>query len=165
MGKRIGLISDTHIPVVDSDLPASVYKHLDECDLILHAGDFVDENFYKKLKSKYKIVGVLGNMDSLSLGRYLKTKEIIEIEGVKVGLTHGRGAPSGLIDLCIKEFNIDKVDVIVFGHSHQALIKKIKGVLFINPGSPTDTVFAPYKSMAILCVEKGEIKNAEIVKV
>ena len=49
-----------------------------------------------------------------------------------------------------ESFKNDKVDAIVFGHSHQPLVMRQGGVLFFNPGSPTDDIFAPYKSVGIL---------------
>ena len=58
----------------------------------------------------------------------------------------------------------EDVDVIVFGHSHTPLNEVEEGVLFFNPGSPTDKVFAPYNSIGILHVDKkikGEIIRLE----
>jgi hypothetical protein len=49
-----------------------------------------------------------------------------------------------------REFANKKVDVVVFGHSHHPMNEKIDDVLYFNPGSATDTVFAPYRSYGIL---------------
>ncbi|MBU1888025.1 MAG: metallophosphoesterase family protein, partial [Candidatus Omnitrophica bacterium] len=56
-----------------------------------------------------------------------------------------------------------KPDIIIFGHSHVPMNEYIDGVLFFNPGSATDTVFAPYRSYGIIEIENGEVK-AEIHK-
>ncbi len=47
-----------------------------------------------------------------------------------------------------------RLDCIVFGHTHQTMNKVIDGTLFFNPGSPTDTIFAPYNSVGFLKVQK-----------
>ena len=39
---RIGVISDTHIPVRAKHLPAALFCLFENVDLILHAGDLVD---------------------------------------------------------------------------------------------------------------------------
>ena len=40
----------------------------------------------------------------------------------------------------------------------------IEGVLFFNPGSVTDTVYAPYRSYGIIEIDKDGKINAEIHK-
>ena len=56
------------------------------------------------------------------------------------------------------------IDVVMFGHSHEPLNEKNGGVLYFNPGSPNDKVFAPYCSYGILDIsEKGII--GKIIKV
>jgi hypothetical protein len=59
----------------------------------------------------------------------------------------------------IKEF--EDIDCLVYGHTHQAENKMIDGVLFFNPGSPTDRRFAMYNSIGIL--ETGEKITGEII--
>jgi len=80
----------------------------------------------------------------------------------KIGLIHGYGAPKDIINTVRKEF--DKVDVIVFGHSHKAINIKKDGIIFFNPGSPTDSIFAPYKSYGIIEVGDKTIEG-KIVKI
>ena len=81
-------------------------------------------------------------------------KEIIKAGNFKIGLTHGEGAPEGIIDTVKKQFEKDKVDCIVFGHSHAPICERRENILFFNPGSPTDTIFAPFNSYGILEVDK-----------
>ncbi|MBU1147516.1 MAG: metallophosphatase family protein, partial [Candidatus Omnitrophica bacterium] len=73
------------------------------------------------------------------------------------------GSPEKLKDIMKEEFLAKKPDIIVFGHSHQPTNEYIDGVLFFNPGSPTETVIAPYRSYGVIEIDKGEIK-AEIHK-
>lgn len=147
---RIGVISDTHIPKMAKDIPKAVYNEFKNVDLILHAGDFVEADFLKKLKDFKKTIGVYGNLDSSEVTNILKAKEIIEVGGFRIGLIHGWGAPEGLTERIRTEFKDEKIDCIVFGHSHSPFNETKNGILFFNPGSPTDKIFAPYNSYGSL---------------
>ncbi|MCJ7744964.1 MAG: metallophosphatase family protein, partial [Actinobacteria bacterium] len=72
----------------------------------------------------------------------------IEIGEFRIGLTHGQGGPSGIVERVASEFR--EVDCIVFGHTHNALVREIEGVLFFNPGSPTDRKFTRRNTLGIL---------------
>lgn len=159
---RIIVLSDTHVPRMARDIPKAIYEEIAKADLVLHAGDFAEASFFEKLRKLKKTVGVCGNMDSRELSSALKAKEIIQAGKFRIGLIHGWGASEGLTDRVFEEFKSDNVDCIVFGHSHHPLNETIKKVLFLNPGSPTDKMFAPYNSYGIL--EAGEKMTAKIVK-
>lgn len=145
---RILVISDTHIPRTANDLPHEIYDEIPRVDMILHAGDFAEKSLYDKLSSLKPTTAVFGNMDSTELHQALKAKEIIEVEGFKIGLTHGHGSPRDLIETVRKEFR--GVDAIVYGHSHASENTVRDKVLFFNPGSPTDRVFAAVNTYGIL---------------
>ena len=154
---KILVISDTHIPVAAQDLPAEVYKAIEGVDMIFHAGDMVDAAVLEKLRSLKETKAVCGNMDSKEACMTLKTKEIINIGKFRIGLTHGYGAPSEIMQTVRKEF--DKIDVLVFGHSHAAMNVKKDGVLYFNPGSPTDKIFASKNSYGILEVTDKKVEG------
>lgn len=159
---RILVISDTHIPRSAHDLPEAIYKEIENVDMIVHAGDFVEKEVYDKLKSLRDLKAVCGNMDSGDLRRILKDKEVFEVEGFKIGLIHGYGAPANLLDTVKGEFK--NVDVIIFGHSHAALNMEKDGILFFNPGSPTDKIFAQSNTYGILETTPKKIEG-KIVKI
>jgi hypothetical protein len=154
---KILVLSDTHIPVAAQDLPEEVYKAIDGVDMIFHAGDIMDISVLKKLRSFKETKAVCGNMDSKELRAELKTKEIINIGKVKIGLIHGYGAPSEIVPTVRKEF--DKIDVLIFGHSHAAMNMQKDGVLYFNPGSPTDKIFASKNSYGILEITDKKIEG------
>lgn len=162
MTVKIGVLSDTHIPVAAADLPKEVCDGMADVDMIVHAGDLVEMSVLDMLSKIATVRAVRGNMDSAKVRSKLPDKDIVEIGGISIGLMHGWGAPSGLIELASREFK--DVDVIVFGHSHTPLIEKKNGILFFNPGSPTDKVFAPYNSYGILEVE-NKIITPRIIKI
>jgi len=159
---RIGVISDTHIPDAIDELPQKIYEDFKKVDLIIHAGDIVSLDTLNKLKKIKMVEAVYGNMDYPEVRKVLNQKEIINVGRFKIGIFHGRGAPSGLVELLKREFKNDKVDCIIFGHSHNPVNMVSDGVLFFNPGSVTDKVFAPYNSYGIL--EIGDKIIGEIIK-
>lgn len=159
---RIVVISDTHMPRTAQDLPDAIYKEIDKSDMILHAGDFVEIDILRKLRELKPTRAVCGNMDSQAIRNELKPKEIIEAGKFRIGLIHGYGAPAGLVDTVASEFT--GVNAIVFGHTHSPVNMIKDGVLFFNPGSPTDTVFAKVNSFGILEVTDDGIIG-KIVKI
>jgi putative phosphoesterase len=54
-------------------------------------------------------------------------------------------------------------DVVLYGHSHMPMLSGHDSMLLLNPGSPTQKRFAPYRSYGIL--EIGETIEARIVPV
>jgi putative phosphoesterase len=128
---KIGVISDTHATSFDQ-LPDQILRTLAEVDLIIHAGDFVARDVLDGLKRLGEVKAVAGNMDSKELKQILPEKEILIIEGKRVGIIHGWGSPYGIDDRVGGMF--DDVDIIVYGHSHYSQNEMKKGILFFNPG-------------------------------
>jgi putative phosphoesterase len=149
---RIGVLSDTHVRSVD-DVPQQILAVLAEVDLIVHSGDFVAKDVLDGLKQLGEVRAVRGNMDSEELKRLLPEKDLLTIEGIRIGIIHGWGAPFGIEDRVRGRF--DDVDIIIFGHSHHARNKTKEGVLFFNPGRAQD-------SFGILTIDE-EVRG-EIIK-
>ncbi len=158
---KILVISDTHIPRVAHDLPQKIYDEIEKVDMIIHAGDFVEKEIFDKLSTLKKTKAVYGNMDQSELRHILNQKEIIGVGKFKIGLIHGHGAPRDLIDTVAGEFS--GVDAVIFGHSHEATNIVRDGVLFFNPGSPTDKIFATSNSYGILEITDKSIEG-KIIK-
>lgn len=156
---KIGVISDTHIPINASEISNKIKKYFKGVDMILHAGDLVELSVMEELKKlTNRVEAVYGNMDSSETRATLPEKKTIKAGKYRIGLTHGSGAPESLVERIAKEFK--DVDIIVFGHSHIAMNKKINGVLFFNPGSATDVVFAKERTIGLLELNddiRGEI--------
>lgn len=159
---RIVVLSDTHIPRVAQDLPKDIYDAISEADMIIHAGDFVEKEFYDKLKGMKEMAAVCGNMDSVNLSNLLNQKEVVPAGKFRIGLIHGYGAPNDLLQTVKGEFA--GVDAIVFGHSHVPVNIVKDGILFFNPGSPTDKVFATVNSYGILEITDKKIEG-KIIKI
>ena len=135
-----------------------------KADMIVHVGDFCDVDLLTRLKQTKEVKAVYGNMDGLELRKLLPRQAVFQCEDVTIGLVHGEGAPEKLEERVALMFKGQKVDAIIFGHSHAPINKVINGILFFNPGSPTDTIRSPYLSYGILEV-KGKSIKGQIVKI
>jgi uncharacterized protein len=153
----LGVISDTHLH--GKPVPARVMRVLEGADLILHAGDILEMAVIEELAGIAPVFAVAGNMDLSDVARSLPVKRVVEVAGRRIGLIHGTGAPQQITERLRGEF--EGVDAIVFGHTHQAYNRVESGIYFFNPGSPTDRMFAPYRSLGLL--EVGEELAGRIV--
>jgi putative phosphoesterase len=149
---RIAVLADTHVYRLEH-LPKKLTAALSTVDLVIHAGDFTDVQVLKGLQKLTEVKAVYGNMDSAELKSMLPGKEVIRIGDKRIGIVHGSGGPWGIEERVRKVFQWDRVDVIVYGHSHQAQNKVIDNILLFNPGKAID-------SFGILTINggvKGEI--------
>ena len=157
----IGILSDTHSFVI----PTPVIERFKTVDLIIHAGDICNLQTLKFLKKIAPTKAVQGNMDEAAVKKELPLKEIIVCDGLRIGVTHGHlGDSREALKNAISSFKDDKMDVVIFGHSHLALNEKIGSTLYFNPGSPNDVVRAKFFSYGLITIEAGKIK-AEIIKI
>ncbi len=161
---KIGVVSDTHIPVVAPSIPQRVLEVFarEGVSLILHAGDVVSEEGLYDLMSVAPVRAVAGNMDRPSIRDSYPDVDVFEVEGVRFLLTHGWGDPFTLPRRILETYRNRGVRVMVFGHSHRPFNEEVEGVLLFNPGSPTDTIYAPRRSFGILEVEEGRVSGSII---
>ena len=152
---RIGVLSDTHLRDAGHgmaflhDLAIDYFSGI---DLLLHAGDVGDPSTLEVFK-EIPVYAVRGNTDSAD--SRLPSKRIVTVEGLRIGLIHGWGAANGLEARVGREFSDAAIDCLVYGHSHQPACHRRGGMLFFNPGSPTDRRSAPFHSVGILEVGEG----------
>jgi len=157
---RVGVLSDTHIPFAAARLPERVAEILSTMDAIIHAGDYQDLAVVEGLRSLGDFYGVCGNMDTPDIRRCLPERRIVHLGGFAIGVIHGWGAPHDLQPRVVAAFGGEKLDAIVYGHSHRACCELVNGVLVFNPGSPTDTRFADARTLGVLTLGKtitGEV--------
>lgn len=161
---RVLVISDSHIPQRAQDLPPEVWEAARQADAILHAGDLTDLWVYRALQRFAPTHGVCGNVDPPETTAVLPQRQVLELGGVRVGLTHGHlGHGASTPERALSAFAGAPVRVVVFGHSHQPLVEERDGVLLLNPGSVTDRRRAPWCSYAWLHIEDGRVR-AQLVR-
>ncbi len=168
---RIGLISDTHIPAAGPDLWPQVYDALRGVDLILHAGDLSVPEVIDWLERLAPVLAVSGNGDYGGWQRTvppadprLPESRVVSVDGLRIGLVHDfplpEAPPLRTVDGLTAHYFGGPVDVIVRGSTHAAEIATVKGMLVVNPGSPT---FPNHRSarlgtLGYLDIERGRAR-------
>ncbi|OZV12101.1 YfcE family phosphodiesterase [Tissierella sp. P1] len=135
---KIGIISDTHITKNIPSFIDFLDTYFKEVDIIVHSGDYISIEVIEALQKYKNFIGVWGNVDEPEVKNLIKEKEVVTIEGYRIGIFHGHGTISNTLDRAYEKFREDDVDIIIFGHSHQPLVKTKKGILMLNPGSLTN---------------------------
>ncbi len=157
---RIIVTADTHSQV----LPKPLLEDMKKADLVIHVGDFTDIKVLNMIRKFKEVRAVYGNMDSLELRKVLPQQDFLQCDQVRIALFHGEGATEGMVDRVRERFKTEKVQAVIFGHSHMPMNEVVDGVLYFNPGSPTDEIRAPYRSYGVLEVEGDRIKG-HIIKI
>ena len=154
----IGVLSDTHIPKKAKQLPTAVLKVFSRADHIIHAGDIISENVIAMLEEFAPVTAVAGNLDPSGLREKLGEKKIIRLGNLAFGIFHGHGEKGKTIQRVMDRFRDDRVDCIVFGHSHTPVCRYEGDVLLFNPGSPTDRRRNRYCSIGLIETEGAELR-------
>ena len=129
---KIGVLSDTHARELEPKLAGQLEQAFAAVDMIIHCGDLTSLAVLDGLKCP-QVLAVAGNMDDAVVGQMLPAKRAIKLEGHRIGIIHGYGAPQGLEERIRNEF--EEVEAIIYGHSHKPANHVKDGVLFFNPGS------------------------------
>ncbi|MBO0779934.1 MAG: metallophosphoesterase family protein [Ktedonobacteraceae bacterium] len=157
---RVGVISDTHIPHFKA-LPDAIWKHFDNVELIIHAGDLSILSVLAELETIAPVVAVQGNVEREEVVLKLPVKREVTIGGCRIGIVHILGEASRYAQTARREF--PNARVVVFGHSHNPYNQEHDGQLLFNPGSATDRRRQPACSIGLLSIDdekmsaKGEI--------
>jgi putative phosphoesterase len=146
-------LSDTHLKT--GEIPPQLQALLEECDIVVHAGDFSTVEAYNSFNAGGKLKAVFGNDDVPELKKLLPERLKFEVEGVKIGVVHEGGL--SVTDMTAQGYLAKEmdVDILIFGHLHRPLIEK-KEVMLVCPGSPTKPRMSN-PSVVELVIEKGSI--------
>jgi len=130
----LGVISDTHDNLNNLKKAFDIFvKH--GVEHIIHAGDFTSP-FTAKILMEFRggFTGIFGNNDGdkLLLSRVYESKihrqpHILALNDRKIVIMHEPDVVEALAAS-------GHYDIVIFGHTHKALIKKIGNTLLINPG-------------------------------
>ncbi len=148
-------MSDTHLPRFGRQLPEALLSGLRGADLILHAGDLTELFVLDQLAQVAPVEAVYGNVDGVGVLLALPAKRILHADGKRIGLVHGHGQAGSTPLRAQRAFAGEQLDAIVFGHSHSPYCQMVGGMLFFNPGSPTDRRREPRPSFGLLRVGAG----------
>ena len=154
---RLLIISDTHVPKRARDLPGGLWAAVEEADVVVHAGDWVDVSLLDELEQRSRrLVGVYGNNDHGVLRERLPEVARFEADGVRLGVVHETGSSQGRARRCSELF--PDLDVLVFGHSHIPWDSTTdSGLRLLNPGSPTDRRRQPHCTYLTAVADAGKL--------
>jgi hypothetical protein len=134
----IGVVSDTHDSLQAIRLAVELFNS-EDVELVVHAGDYVAPFTYREFKSlRSRMVGVFGNNDGERAGLQKKFSALgaeladfleFQVAGVKIAVYHGTVKP--FLDAMVES---GRYRVVITGHTHEALVRQVDGVLLLNPG-------------------------------
>lgn len=145
----VAVISDTH-----NFLDPAVKTHCAGAEHILHGGDVGSNRILTELESIAPVTAVLGNTDDPHLG--LRETEVVTACDRKF-LLHHIVDPSRPAESIQRRIELDRPDVVVFGHTHRPFSERIGGTLFLNPGSAGRARFHQARTMALIQIGEGEL--------
>lgn len=165
---HIAVVSDTHLPRFGRALPRALRDGIRAAspDLVLHLGDLTAPFVPDLFAELAPFDAVAGNNDGPELVERFGRRKVLELDGVRLGLTHGDQGPGATTpERARRAFASERVpvDVVLFGHSHIPLLERVPGgPLLLNPGSPTDKRRQPRYSWATLELGGGRVVDAAL---
>jgi putative phosphoesterase len=142
----VGLISDTH-----GLLRPEVTAAFAGVALILHAGDVGGAKVLEALTSIAPVEAVFGNVDDVH-DPMLRAERVVSLGGVTIHVSHGHELGRPKPELALARY---QGDVVVFGHTHKALMVRDGQRLAVNPGAAGPRRFDLRPSVARLTIAAG----------
>ena len=142
----LGLISDTH-----GTLRPDVHRVLAGVDLILHAGDVGGAEVMAELELIAPVRAVFGNTDPRDTPGLVQQIDDT-FDGVRIHVSHGHELGAPRVEALLAAYD---ADVIVYGHTHAALVHHEEGRLVVNPGAAGAGRAEPFPSVARLTIDRG----------
>jgi len=156
-------MSDTHLPKRAKDLPGPLWMMVDEADVVVHAGDWVEVELLDRLEARSRrLVAVYGNNDGPELRARLPEVARADLDGLRLAVVHETGAATGREARCAARF--PDTDVLVFGHSHIPWDTVAPtGLRLLNPGSPTDRRRQPHHTFMTAEIDGGRLTAVDLL--
>lgn len=162
---KLLLIADTHLPKRARDLPAEVWSAVDDADVVIHAGDWVNLAAFEQLSQRSRrLVACWGNNDGEELRALMPERADVVLGGVRFSVVHETGAATGRERRMAAAY--PETDVLVFGHSHIPWDTVAdNGLRLLNPGSPTDRRRQPFCTYMTATAEGGALTDVALHRI
>jgi len=145
----VGVLSDTHGQLHPRVLPLFREANV---ELILHAGDVGEYSVIEQLSRLAPVSAVSGNVDTAGAVALLPAEFHLEIDGLKLYMTHIGGKPGAWLPKLPRPLP----HIAICGHSHIPLREQLGETLFLNPGAAgTKPRFRTPLSAALLSIDSG----------
>jgi len=149
----VGLISDTHglfRPEI-ADVFAGV-------SVILHAGDVGGATVLDALRAIAPVEAVFGNVDDVH-DPALARERVVTLGGVTIHVSHGHELGRPTPELALARY---WADVVVFGHTHKAIVVRDGTRMAVNPGAAGPRRFNLRPSVARLTITGGLAPSVDV---
>ena len=159
--KKILLLSDTHSYIDDQ-----ILKFVKQADEVWHAGDIGDLKVSDTITNLKPFRCVYGNIDGAEARSEFPLDLKFSVEKVSVWITHIGGYPNKYNLRIREEIAKNPPKIFISGHSHILKVQfdKKLNLLHLNPGAAGNHGFHKVRTMLRFELEKGEIKNLEIIE-
>src|SRR5437867_6238640 len=87
MIRKVGVISDTHIPYFKK-LPEAIWEHFAGVELVIHAGDLSILSVLSELETIAPVVAVQGNVEQEEVVLKLPIKREVDVGHCRIGIVH-----------------------------------------------------------------------------
>ena len=156
------LLADTHLPRRAHDLPEEVWAQVDRADVVVHAGDWIEESLLDRLSERSaRLLACWGNNDGPGVRARLPVSARATLDGVRLGVVHETGPSAGREKRMSAAY--PDLDVLVFGHSHIPWDTTTPtGLRLLNPGSPTDRRRQPTPTYMTALVSDGRLAEVSL---
>ena len=169
MPTDLAVVSDTHVPGREPEIPSWVEARVRAADHTIHAGDFdAPETLAAVEDLAAGLTAVRGNIDPPSVD--LPEVASVEIEDVTFVVVHGTGPhdswPERVATVVAEEVDVESGDaessvVGVAGHTHTPTDVAVHGIRLLNPGSATGARPASRTTMLTVRVDDDAL-NVEL---
>ena len=141
----VGVLSDSHDNLINILKAAEKFKEAG-VKLVIHLGDIVAPFSLLELAGRVgvPVKAIYGNNCAEKIGLQKAAMNIgaeiwdppksIKIDGRRILLIHGFGSPENTIEIVEALGESKRWDAVLYGHTHEASINYVKGVLLLNPG-------------------------------
>lgn len=155
-GTLIGVVSDTH-----GLLRSELFGLFEDVELVLHAGDVGDPAILDELEVIAPVAAVWGNVDGWEVRRRADEVREGETGGLRWAVIHGHQVEAyhRLPD------RFPRAGLIVHGHSHTPVARRVGEALILNPGSAGPPRFDDPVTAARVLVRQGrpEVEHRDLL--
>jgi len=137
----IGIMSDTHDNLVPTRRAIELFNSK-KVEFVIHAGDYTSPftlKLFKELNCGF--AGVFGNNDGDKLllqeragGNLHNQPYIFTLAGKRIVVMHEQYVADALADS-------GHFDLVIYGHTHKAQVRRVKDALLINPGEVSSWLY------------------------
>ncbi len=160
--KSILIISDTH-----NYLDSRIWKYIDACDEVWHAGDIGTIAITDEIQKHKPVHAVYGNIDGADVRNVYPLTHRFKCEGLEIAMTHIAGYPPKYKTDALKILNDKIPDIFICGHSHILKVMRDKDhqkMLFINPGAAGIHGFQTIQTIIKIKIDAKRVFDLEVVE-